>query len=224
MKLTATLITGLLLSAPAFAGEKDANVPLPANTLEFSQQDKEKESRWAFETGIAWITPNEIDDLYRFRDASIENNQNGGQIYYLTASYFLGELPFEAFGHEFRPRMELPLMLSMFDESSRSPFLDYNAAFSIRWVDFPWNHIIKTSFMTGVGPSYSDKIPLMDHQRHPDEDRSHLKFNWPIQLTLALPSQPEHQLTLFIDHQSGGHVFDQGGINSVGIGYRYQPE
>jgi hypothetical protein len=47
-----------------------------------------------------------------------------------------------------------------------------------------------------------------------------LKFNWPIQMTFALPEFPEHQLMIFIAHQSGGHIFDEGGVNSLGVGYR----
>lgn len=72
----------------------------------------------------------------------------------------------------------------------------------------------------GVGLSYSEKIYLMDRQRHPGENRSKLKFNWPIAITFASPQFPDHQAMLFILHQSGGHVFDKGGVNSVGFGYR----
>lgn len=185
-------------------------------------------SRWAYEAAVAWITPNEIDDFigYGANPVSVEHNDAGGNIYYLTASYHLGDLPVTLFGKTYTPRMELPLTLAMFDENSnaRSPFMDYNAAFSIRWVDFPWNRWLVTSVMTGVGFSYSAETPLMDYQRHPGENRSKVKFNWPIQLSLALPQWPEHQLIAFIDHQSGGHLFDAGGINSIGLGYRYQPK
>jgi hypothetical protein len=52
--------------------------------------------------------------------------------------------------------------------------------------------------------------------------RSHLKFDWPIQFTFALPRWPQHQLVLLNDHQSGGHIFDEGGVNSVGLAYRYE--
>jgi hypothetical protein len=63
---------------------------------------------------------------------------------------------------------------------------------------------------------------VVDRERHPGQDRSHLKFDWPIQVTFALPRWPQHQLVLFVDHQSGGHIFDEGGVNSYGIGYRFE--
>lgn len=219
------LLTALLLSSLAHAGGgHPPDLEIPVGKL-LHPEESTLSRRWAFEVAVAWITPNEIDDIYRGRSLSIDHGDAGGNIYYLTASYHPGDLPFELFGMKFTPRMELPLTLAVFDENSRSPFLDYNAAFSIRWVDFPWNRYLKTSFMTGVGLSYSDKVPLMDIQRHrSDGHRSNLKINWPIQLTFALPSQPEYQLSLFIDHQSGGHIFDVGGMNSVGIGFRYQPD
>jgi hypothetical protein len=73
----------------------------------------------------------------------------------------------------------------------------------------------------GIGLSYSSRVYAMDRERHPGEDRSHLKFDWPIQFTFALPKWPQHQLVIFNDHKSGGHIFDEGGVNSVGIGYRF---
>lgn len=202
----------------AHAGSKDASVPIIEKT------PVSEPSRWAYEIGYAWITKSDIDDFLMYDDKpEIQHGPTGGNIYYLTASYHLGDLPMEIFGQQYRPRMEIPLTVDLFDEKTRSPFFDFNAAWSVRWVDFPWNDYIKTSFMTGVGPSYSTRIPLEDERRHEDMYRSYWKFNWPIQLALALPSKPQHQLTFFIDHQSGGHIFDVGGLNNVGIGYRYQP-
>ena len=39
-------------------------------------------------------------------------------------------------------------------------------------------------------------------------------------LTLALPQYPQHQLTMCTMHQSGGEMFDRGGVNNFGTGYR----
>ena len=66
------------------------------------------------------------------------------------------------------------------------------------------------------------KIDKIDQiiDRHRGEDRSNLKFSWPIQLSFALPDHEDHQLTLFISHHSGGHIFDAGGFNNIGLGYR----
>lgn len=174
---------------------------------------------WAFEVGVAFITENNIEDFAEGRYA-IARDAAGGEIYALTASRRLGELEWKLGGHTFRPQIELPLTLEIVDENARKPFLDYNISLNVRWVDFPWNDRVRTTFSMGLGLSYSEKVYLMDIERHPGKRRSHLKFNWPIALTFASPDHPAHQGMLFILHQSGGRIFDKGGVNSVGLGYR----
>lgn len=72
----------------------------------------------------------------------------------------------------------------------------------------------------GAGLAYSEEIFLMDIQTHSNRFRSRVKINWPIEVSLALPQYPQHQLTAFIMHQSGGRMLDSGGINNFGFGYR----
>lgn len=175
---------------------------------------------WAFEVGVAFLTSNNIGDFLG-GDVDIASGPAGGEIYSLTASRRLGQFELNLWGHTFHPQLEVPLTLEVVDENSRSPFFDLNASLMIRWEEFPWSHVVSTMFATGVGLSYSDEVYLMDIRRHPGSDRSRLKFNWPIQLTFALPSHPEHQLMLHIVHQSGGRIFDRGGVNSIGFGYRF---
>lgn len=176
---------------------------------------------WAFEIGVSTITNNNIED-FASPTFSLKriHGPNGGNLYSFTATRLLGHLKWEIGGHTFTPQLEVPLTLEIVDENSRSAFLDYNASFSVRWIDFPWNEYVSTTFAMGVGLSYSSKIYLADIARHPDEERSHLLINFPIQLTLALPEHPRHQLMIFVSHQSGGHIFQTGGVNSLGVGYR----
>lgn len=210
-RVGAAIVAAILLALPSSAGA----------SLRFVPHDETDDRRaWAFEAGVAFITDDNVHEVF-FGKYDIEGGAAGGEIYSFTASRRLGELQWDVGGRTFRPQLEVPLTLEIVDEHSRRPFLDYNASFMVRWVDFPWNRHVRTSFATGIGLSYSEKVYLMDIQRHPNEDRSHLKFNWPIQLTFAAPRYPDHQLTLFLAHQSGGHIFDEGGVNSVGIGYRF---
>jgi hypothetical protein len=175
---------------------------------------------WAFELGLASITSNNNTEIL-YGKINLYDGPEGGEVYKLTASRLLGILEWHVGGHVFRPSVELPLTLEVVDENARSPFPDYNASVMVRWVDFPWQDRVRVTLGMGLGLSYSSKIWAMDQKRHPGEDRSHLKFNWPIQMSLALPDRPEHQLLLLFVHQSGGHLFDQGGVNSLGLGYRF---
>jgi len=194
--------------------------PVIAGTVIVPDFKRPIPGQWSFEYGVSLITSNNIGEIFS-GTIHVDDGPAGGEIHQFTASLLLAEPEWTIFGKAFRPALEMPLTLALFDENDRSPFLDYNVSFFVRWRDFPWNNHVLTSFGTGVGLSYTDKVPAMDIQRHPDEDRSHLKFNWPIQLTLARPDHPEHQIFLFIAHQSGGKFFDTGGINSIGIGYRF---
>lgn len=145
----------------------------------------------------------------------------GGRIWLTTLYYTLGTHRWTLAGRSWSPQSEVHLTLGVVDENARSPFLDYNAAVALRWNEFPWNDRVATSFATGIGFSYSERVFAMDRQRHPESRRTRWKFDWPLQVTLAHPQHRRHQLVLFNQHQSGGYIFDRGGVNSHGIGYRY---
>ncbi len=66
----------------------------------------------------------------------------------------------------------------------------------------------------------SGRVLAVQYARHPERERSHLEFYWPIQLTAALPRHPDHRVVFFLHHHSGGWTFHRGGVNSLGVGYR----
>lgn len=174
---------------------------------------------WGFECGVAFITSNSVDDLINGQ-LDFDDRPAGGEIYQFSGVRRLGELVWEVGECVFHPQLELPITLEIVDENGRAPFPDLNASFTVRWVDFPWNDYLPTTFSMGIGLSYSTKLYLEDIKRHPGEERSKLKFNWPIQLTFAAPHFPDLQFMLYLSHQSGGLIFDQGGVNSLGCGLR----
>lgn len=176
---------------------------------------------WSIQVGVSFISNNDIGDvLTGGLDRAV--GDAGGQNYSLTLNWTAHRFGIPFRNGTLKPQFEPYLTLTLVDENGSSLFPDYNGGVGFRWVDFPWNKWLKTTFYMGIGLSYSSQVYAIDRERHPDEDRSHLKFDWPIQFTFALPRWPEHQLVLFNDHQSGGHIFDKGGVNSVGIGYRFE--
>lgn len=205
--------TRLALLALAITGSANAAITFHPHEADSGR------ANWAFEAGVAFITDNNIEDYMAGR-VEFDSGPAGGQIYRLTAARRLGEFEWKLGDSVFRPQLEMPLSLEIVDENGRDPIFDLNAGITVRWVDFPWNDWVSTEFSMGVGLSYSEKVLLMDIKRHPGDDRSKWKFDWPIQLAFAHPDHPEHQLLLFLVHQSGGRIFDHGGVNSLGIGYR----
>lgn len=197
--------------------------PSPEDPPQHSREDDGAgpgPSPWTIQLGIAMVTSNAIGDL-SLGKVTRARGDAGGEMYLLGVSHTLHDFDWRIRGRRFRPQLELPVVLGVVDEGGRNPFLDYNAGITLRWKDFPFNRLVYTNLESGVGLSYTEHVLAIERQRHPDRDRSHLKFYWPIQLTLALPEKKQHQLVVFIHHQSGGHVFDEGGSNLIGIGYRH---
>lgn len=171
--------------------------------------------------GVAVISDNTTFGILR-NDGNDADGDEGGQIYHLTLSYMLSKMKWTVGGMIYHPRFELPLSIGIVDENGRSPFLLYHWALTFRWMDFPWNSFLSTSFGVGGGFWYSSKVLAIDRKRHLDEDRSHLKFFMPLDLTFSLPDYDQYQLVFFNHHASGGHIFDEGGIDVWGAAIRYR--
>lgn len=195
-------------------GNQQSELPALAHAKDLTRD-------FAVQVGVGFIQQRNIDELFT-KGLSRAEGKGEGEIYSLTLQWVAQrfEIPFR--GGFLRPQFEPYATLTLVNEAGRSVFPDYNAGIGFRWVDFPWDRWLDTSFFMGLGLSYSDNVFTIDRERHPGMDRSHLKFDWPLQLTFALPRWPRHQLVLFNDHQSGGRILDRGGVNSVGIGYRVE--
>lgn len=178
--------------------------------------------RWSFQAGVAFITGSTIDEI-SLLDTEMAEGDARGEIYLMQVSYKLANYNPEKYAKYVDIDVELPLVLGVVNERKGDPFMQYNIGVTLRWKRFPWNRYVYTNFETGCGFTYSGRVLETERQRHPDRERSHVEFYWPIQLTVAHPKHREHQLVLFIHHHSGGTLFHTGGANSLGFGYRYVP-
>jgi len=176
--------------------------------------------RWALGVGVAVISDNNTMEV-AVGEFKVSDKDSGGKIYNINLGYVLKELSFSTVSNTYTPRLEIVSSLGFVDEHSSDLFCNFNTAFAVRWIDFPWNRFLSTTLMTGGGLNYSEKIFRLDAEKHPHDSRSHLKFFWPLELTFALPGVEHHSIVLFNHHFSGGHIMDEGGIDSFGIGYRY---
>jgi hypothetical protein len=176
-------------------------------------------NRWSFQVGVAFITESTINDLLVGQPALARGDAEG-QIYLLEGALKLTSFEPTIAGVRIELDLHLPVVLGLVDERGSHPFPQYSAGVMLQWKTFPWNRWLQTTFESAIGLTYSQQVLAVQRQRYPDRDRSHLEFYWPLQLTLALPRHPQHQLVLFNHHHSGGTLFHKGGANSLGVGYR----
>lgn len=90
----------------------------------------------------------------------------------------------------------------------RGPYHEVGIALNTRWLDFPWDRWLPTTFALGIGPSVTSSIPPIEQDRG---HRSHILNQFNLELTMALPQAPHVALMGRIQHRSG--VF--GLINGV---------
>ena len=177
---------------------------------------------WSVEFGVGVISDNVPADFVT-GDFTALDGPGGGYTYNLTVSRRVHQFNWKIGSVVLRPELEVPGRITLVDENTDRVIPDLNLGLVLRWRDFPWNRFLRTTFAFGAGMSYSFQVWTADIQRHPDDlPRSRLKFWLPFELTVALPMYPEHQLVLFTDHQSGGWLFDSGGVDAVGFGYRFE--
>lgn len=182
---------------------------------------KEFRSKWAFEFGVGIIADTTPGDYLKLEYDGYDG-KGRGLTYNFTVAYRIYEANWNVGRYGFQPELETPVMLTLVDQNVGGIVPDINLGLQARWKDFPWNRFVYTTLAIGGGFSYSFDVWEADYSRHPGDDRSRLKFWLPVQFTFAAPWYPNHQFTAFIDHASGGQIFDRGGIDAWGFGYRFQ--
>ncbi len=99
---------------------------------------------------------------------------------------------------------------------------EVNALLGLRWLPFPWDRYLDTSFAAGAGLSYATDEPEIEIEKNDRTKRllGYLMF----ELGVVVPQQPKWTLFARVHHRSGAFgLFDgvSGGSNVVGAGLRY---
>jgi hypothetical protein len=92
-----------------------------------------------------------------------------------------------------------------------------------RWLLFPWNEYLNTSFAAGAGLSYATSVPAIEAKHY--EDTARFLGALMFEFAFSLPQVPQWSLVTGIHHRSGaGGVFSgvQGASNAWVIGIRYR--
>ena len=100
---------------------------------------------------------------------------------------------------------------------------EFNLALVLRWLPFPWDSYLDTSFAAGDGLSYATEVPEIESERHDGEATRLLNYLM-FELAFNLPQLPRWSLITRIHHRSGIFgLFDgvHGGSNAVCVGLKY---
>jgi hypothetical protein len=91
-----------------------------------------------------------------------------------------------------------------------------------RWLLFPWNEYLNTSFAAGAGLSYATSVPAIEAKLY--EETARLLGALMFEFAFSLPQVPQWSLVTGIHHRSGaGGAFSgvQGASNAWVMGIRY---
>jgi hypothetical protein len=104
--------------------------------------------------------------------------------------------------------------------------LEIWSAVYFRWVNFPWNHILKTTIGVPVGLNYAFGIPQFEIDRagkNSNETSRLMHFLSP-EVTFSFPDTHDYELFFRFHHRSGayGLFTDHGGIHFLTFGTRYR--
>ncbi len=101
--------------------------------------------------------------------------------------------------------------------------MEFNAAFILRWLPFPWDDTLDTSLAFGEGISYATRVPEYEatHHEHSAEVLNYLL----VELAIALPRAPNWSLVARVHHRSGIYTLIdnvRGASNFIGLGVKYR--
>jgi len=102
---------------------------------------------------------------------------------------------------------------------------EVNLVFTLRWLPFPWDKYIDTSFAFDNGVSYATEDPPLEIEEGDDNRTAQWLYYILVETAFAPPNQPQWNLFVRIHHRSSvfGVIDDiVTGSIFVGLGLRYK--
>ncbi|HET7202652.1 MAG TPA: hypothetical protein VFI92_04735 [Steroidobacteraceae bacterium] len=92
---------------------------------------------------------------------------------------------------------------------------------TLRWHRFPWSHRVESSAAFGLGVSYATELPPVEVEIEGESEQ--FLIYWVLEATAGPVSSP-WALSLRMHHRSvaWGLMGEEGGMNAVGVGIRYE--
>ena len=137
-------------------------------------------------------------------------------VYVLSVGKELGVL-WDVIGYELEAQVA--------QHSGKQNHQEINGAFTLRWLPFPWDRYLDTSFAFGNGLSYATSKPELEIREGDEHETNQLLYYILVELAFSLPQEPDWDLFVRIHHRSS--VFGlidniMTGSNFVGLGIRYK--
>ena len=99
---------------------------------------------------------------------------------------------------------------------------EFNGVAYFRWLPFPWDAYLDTSFAAGAGLSYATSVPKIEAKNH--DETARLLGALMFEFAFSFPRVPQWSLITRLHHRSGaGGVFNgvRGASNAWAGGIRY---
>ncbi len=166
------------------------------------------------------MTSSLLNEVLRFNIERGRANLYSGEISYRLSP----QNPLSQFFDQFRAKFEVNGNVT-YQNDPIGTIYEVNPYIDVRWINFPWNHFLTTTFAIGEGVSYASAIPWreqrdMGKQINGRRFENYLSF----EATLSLPKRPDWQLLYRIHHRSGVFgMYDSSnsGSTAVGVGIRH---
>lgn len=100
--------------------------------------------------------------------------------------------------------------------------VEFVGSINLRWVTFPWNRYIESTFAFGGGLSMATEVPELERRDPSNSDAAALLHYVLVEATFALPGS-RWSLVTRIHHRSGvWGLFSHSGSNVLAAGLRYR--
>ncbi|TVQ28076.1 MAG: hypothetical protein EA370_17100 [Wenzhouxiangella sp.] len=103
---------------------------------------------------------------------------------------------------------------------------EFNAAYMLRWMTFPWDHRVDTRFALGAGVSWATEVPFIEPRAKElgEEESAQFLGYVAVEIELAPPGDSPWSGFIRLHHRSDafGLFHDKrGGSNFITVGTRY---
>ena len=120
------------------------------------------------------------------------------------------------------PHMRWELEGQVLKHFGEQEHVELVASINVRWITFPWNRYLDTSFAFGGGLSQATEVPVLERRDPDSSEASALLHYLMVEAAFALPGSPWSVVTR-LHHRSGVFgLFSHSGSNLVEFGLRYR--